>query len=168
MIRHVKIEKSLNFLDTLYNDLILSEDETKAILISKLALLEFCGWLEETIDEIAINCVRVTIPKASERKKLQENIDNTTGFSYKSMRELLTHALGVKKYIEVEKRLNKDGSLERLQSKLASINRHRKDAAHRTVQGAMETYNSPNVTLDDFNYSLVIFQKLWVIVREVQ
>lgn len=168
MIKHTKIENSLNFLNTLYDDLILSEDQTRAILISKLALLEFCGWLEETIDEIAINCISATIPKAIDRQRLQDKIDHTTGFSYRSMRELLTHALGVKKYNEVEKRLNKDGSLERLQSKLASLNKHRRDAAHRTVQGAMETYNSPNVILSDFNYSLVILQKLWTIVREVQ
>ena len=49
MIAKSYITNSLNELDKLYNK---AASQKKAIYFSKLALIELCGWIEETLDDI--------------------------------------------------------------------------------------------------------------------
>ena len=44
--------KTLNWLDQLYNDP--TADDQKTSSYSKLALIELCGWIEETMDDIVL------------------------------------------------------------------------------------------------------------------
>ena len=44
--------KNLNELDKLYNGAKNKENDKQAIYYSKLALLELCGWIEESMDDI--------------------------------------------------------------------------------------------------------------------
>ena len=51
MIAISYIDKTLKELDKLYNQ---STSQKKAIYFSKLALIELCGWIEETLDDIIL------------------------------------------------------------------------------------------------------------------
>lgn len=45
--------KTLNWLDQLYNDP--TADDQKTSSYYKLALIELCGWIEETMDDDVLN-----------------------------------------------------------------------------------------------------------------
>ena len=52
MITKSYLLKTLNWLDQLYND---PTADDKKIFYSKLALIELCGWIEETMDDDVLN-----------------------------------------------------------------------------------------------------------------
>ncbi len=52
MITKSYLFKTLNRLDRLYNE---SRTDDKKIFYSKLALIELCGWIEETMDDDVLN-----------------------------------------------------------------------------------------------------------------
>ena len=51
MIARSYIKSTLEELDKLYNQ---ASSQKKAIYFSKLALMELCGWIEESLDNIVI------------------------------------------------------------------------------------------------------------------
>jgi len=58
MITKSYLFKTLNWLDQLYNDP--TADNQKTSSYSKLALIELCGWIEETMDDIVLRCAKLT------------------------------------------------------------------------------------------------------------
>lgn len=165
MISYAKTRLLLTKLDRRYQDCSLSEP-TLAIAYSKIAVLEVCGWLEESFDEIAHNCVRSRLRTLERRKFLEDKIKSTYGFEYNSKaRPLISHAIGVVRLLEVEKQLEVNGSLTILKSACANLNKLRQDAAHRTLAGRIQIYPAPSVAAQQFNICLPIITKMWALVR---
>ena len=74
MIHSTRIKRTLAFLDTEYNKSLLLSDQEIPILYAKMAILEYCGWLELSFDEIARNCVRRKLRTIAARKILEDKI----------------------------------------------------------------------------------------------
>lgn len=165
MIRFAKTRDFLLKLDQLYHSCA-SSDATLAIGYSKMAIMEVCGWLEETFDEIAHNCVRSRLRTLDRRKFLEEKIAATHGFEYKTKaRPLISHAIGVVRLLEIEKELEHTASLTILKSSCSNLNKLRQDAAHRTLAGRAQAYPSPSVAIKHFETCLPITQQMWSLVR---
>ena len=79
-----RLKKTLQFLDTMYQEHQTSDDPEEAVAFAKLAVLEFCGWVEMTIDDIAREAVQVSLPTEADRKPLEALIKGTHGFNYSS------------------------------------------------------------------------------------
>ena len=162
MLHTRRIKNTLIFLDREYNRHIASYDQERPVIISKLSVLELSGWIEEGFDEIARNCVRRKRGTYKSRDVLEDKIKMTYGFTYsRHSRELLAVALGTVRLLEVEKRLDKDGSLTLLKSELLTLNDQRRSAAHTFTKGTTRLFDSPSVTLSRFLRVEPILRRLW-------
>lgn len=166
MIRYAKTRQLLHKLDRRYTKS-QTRDPTLSIVYSKAAILEVCGWLEETFDEIAHNCVRQRLRTLERRKFLDDKIKATHGFEYKTKaRPLIAHAIGVVRLLEIEKELESSASLIVLTTACSNLNKLRQDAAHTTLSGRKMTYPAPSVAIQEFEKCLPITKQLWELVRE--
>lgn len=166
MIHSRRIRTTLTFLDGKYNAHLLHRDTEIPVLYSKMAILEYCGWLELAFDEIARNCVRHKLRTTASRKDLEHQIDRTHGFTYKqNIAPLLAYGLGTIKLIEVERKLKATGELQALTSHLGTMNQSRREAAHTFTSGRTSRFDAPSTTIASLNKIEPILQKLWVLVR---
>ncbi len=167
MIHTRRITNTLTFLDGQYNAHVLHRDTEIPVLYAKMAILEYCGWLELTFDEIARNCVRRKLRTVSSRQLLEEKISKTHGFTYENnVRPLLVYGLGTIKLLQVERKLDATGDLQALKSHLGSINKRRREAAHTFTSGRTSRFDAPSATISNLKRVEPTLQKLWKLVCE--
>ena len=140
--------------------------------MSKLGILELCGWIEEAFDEIAINCVRSKLRTESDRSTLTFKIEHTYGFSYEKLfTNLLGFALGTVNLRKVERKFAKNGNLRLLKAELGQLKNQRNKAAHTYTKnfptGTTPTFYSPSITIAHFKTLKPILEDLWHIVQKV-
>jgi len=168
MIHSARILKTLDFLDQEYVAHLGSSDYHRPVMFSKLAVLEYCGWIEYALDEIARNSVRRRLKTKKSRKFLEDRISATHGFVYKQkFRPLLGYAVGTERLNRVEHEMKKSGELLILSSKLASINRQRQVAAHTFTIGQTQNFDAPSTIKQELQLLEPILQKLWKLVSEI-
>jgi hypothetical protein len=99
MIALSYITNSLDELDKLYNK---ATSKKQAIYYSKLATLELCGWVEDTVDDIILMHSNRKLKESPNRTYIKKDvIQRTFGFQYKQhIRPMLIAVLGI---ITIEK-----------------------------------------------------------------
>jgi len=168
MIHSARIIKTLDFLDEEYSKNIGSPDIHRPVMFSKLAVLEYCGWIEYALDEIARNSVRKKLRTKQSRKFLEDKISSTHGFVYKvKFRPMLGAAIGTEKLHKIERKMNKSGDLQILTSKLGSINLQRQVAAHTYTIGRTQNFHAPSTIKQDLQSLEPILQRYWKAVSEI-
>ena len=147
MIVKKNIQKTLNRLNQLYNQSLLSPNPEEATYYAKLAILEYCGWIEESMDSIVKRSVRGKIKTIVYRQVLENGvIGNTYGFQYvKHFRPMLMKAIGIQKMEQLEEYLINRGELDILKNELISVKTDRDDAAHTWISGVTKSYPSPSI-----------------------
>lgn len=123
-------------------------------LLSKLALFEFCGWLEEWMDETVR---QVNQSKLNDTDWVEENIiKNTHGFHFKKhFRPMLCGVLGEHSVRGIEDRFEQSypGDLELIGSQLGTLWQLRCNLAHANLaahQRAQITINAPSWTKNQY------------------
>lgn len=141
MVDITGITTTINELDTLYNS-----NPTQAAYFSKLALLELCGWIEQSMDSIITDCSNLKLYDASNKTLVQKIIvEKTYGFHYKDhFRPMLMKLVGLVQLEQMETRINATGDLCILASQLGSLKVNRDRVAHTTVTGITVTYEAPS------------------------
>jgi hypothetical protein len=138
------ILNNLNILDKLFNN---CKDTKRELFYSKLAILELCGWIEETMDDIIRNIANIRLKKIENQKELENNIIRRThGFEYKNhFREMLIKTIGI---INVEKLEIKVDQAKRqiLEATLDALKELRNKEAHTHLKGITKTIDAPSVT----------------------
>lgn len=133
-----KIKDTLEELDRWYNELPGGGD--RPALLSKLAVLELCGWIELRFDEL--------VRQASSRVGLdatwveKEVIQRTHGFSYADhVRQMLCRVVGESAMLHVEAtfELDSPGKLELLKSALGTLWSSRGSLAHTHIAAPVVT-----------------------------
>lgn len=121
-------------------------------LLSKLAVLELCGWIEAEFDRLALLVESGRLDDADwVHAKI---ISRTHGFHYdKHWRDMLTMLVGEVFARRVERRMeeNHPGDLDRLKSLLGTLWRMRCDFAHADLTvniTVMQTFHAPSWTID--------------------
>lgn len=151
MINYIDIEKNILIIEGKYTDASTSTHEQ--ILYSKLAVLEFCGWIEESLDQILKDYL-VSRVSAKNQTYINKNvIRKNSGFEYERYtRKMFCSVLGIKNLETVETTLNGNGGqIATLESLLSSYTLIRNDAAHNSTPiGTTLTFNAPSVVLSDF------------------
>lgn len=136
---------TLEGLDIRYNNALHTPTPQDSIYFSKLAILEYCGWIEESFDKIVRRSVKGKLKTQVYKDMLASVIDNTHGFQYKKhFRPMLYSAVGLKNMEIVEKNLKDSGKFELLISELEAVKIHRDNAAHTWINGATPTYPAPS------------------------
>lgn len=148
MIAKTDILQNLNQINSQYNH---AKSQKEALFLSKLAVLEFCGWIEESMDDIII---RASIRLIKDRKNRayisKEVVKPTYGFEYtKHFRSMLIRLLGIVTVERIERSIN-DTKFTKLVTVLNNLKIIRDTEAHTHTKGKTHTVHAPSVTLGYF------------------
>lgn len=155
MIDARTIQSDITEIERLYND---TQTELRhAVYYSKLALMEICGWLEEAMDIIIKD---YSVAKLVNSKEVEKNITSQTyGFDYdQHFRKMLMKLIGLRNLASIEKNLEKDILI--LKSKLGSLWKRRKQAAHSSIGGVTLTLDAPARINADLTIVVEILKKM--------
>ena len=140
------ISDTLKQLDAWYNEP--SEGGHRPKLLSKLAILELCGWIESELDRIVLV---VEAGRLNDPAWVQENvISKTYGFGYaEHWRPMFSKLVGelFARRIEAEMEKTFPGELERMKSQLGTLWRIRCSLAHSHITATVspqQTLNAPS------------------------
>ena len=150
MIAKSSISKNLQILVNLYNS---NPSNQKGLLYSKLAILELCGWIEDTMDGIVRKCVIRRIKDPAIRERINEKvIEVTYGFHYnRHFRQMLVYVIGEISMLKIERNLDPK-KFQGLQSTLGGLRKSRDIQAHTHLRGRNnKRLDSPLVTRANFD-----------------
>jgi len=157
MISKTYTENTLSRLDRMFQT---ATSQQKEIYYAKLGVLELCGWIESSFDEIVLGyanrCLRNNANKTFVKKQI---IKPNYGFEYnKNVRPMLMKILGLVNLEKIEKKLETNGKITQLTSLLENLKDARNKAAHTFTKGTTITYDAPSVSKANFIslYSLII------------
>jgi hypothetical protein len=132
-----------------------------AILYSKLAIVEFCGWIEQTFDKVLFEYAE---NKVCENYSLyiKEVIKKHHGFNYNDhIRKMILEVVGINNLENLEDFLSYTNDLDTLKSILNTLTKIRNMATHTyTSHGATPNYHSPSVILSNIKKITPIMQKI--------
>ena len=123
----------------------------EALFCSKLAILELCGWIEESMDDVVRCC-------AVRHLNLQDNltfcerdiIKRTHGFEYEPhFRSMLIRLMGLIAVEKLEKKIDQNIHAAML-AVLSSLKNSRNSEAHTHLKGTTRILNAPSVTIGQF------------------
>lgn len=143
------VTATLAELDTWYNVAGLSIDRTN--LLSKLATIELCGWLEGEFDRLIRVVASGRVSNAGWIES--EVIDNTFGFRYdKHWRGMLCKVVGevFAQRVEAAMEAAHPGDLQQLRTLLGQLWKDRCSFAHADLtanRAAMLTFNAPSLAI---------------------
>ncbi len=159
MIALSYITNSLNELDKLYNG---ATSQKKAIYYSKLATLELCGWVEDTLDDIVLRHSIRKLRIESNRKYIKKNIvKRTNGFQYDfHIRPMIISLIGLIALEKIEINFERTGKISTLKNSLSSLRESRNKAAHTHLKGVMSNYDAPSVINGEFGRIKTVLSEL--------
>lgn len=149
MINYTDIANTLNRLEREFTS---CSDIQMSVLYSKLAVLELCGWIEQSVDTILYEYIDNNILDLDCKKRIKNIIKKNYGFHYdNNLFPLFCSVLGI-------------NNLENIIDTLPSVNfqnlkiltdvytKERNKAAHTdTPLGTTRTYKAPSQVINDFN-----------------
>ena len=149
MIGKTSILDNLKRLETLYNES--ARSPKKSLFYSKLAILELCGWIEESMDDIVRKCANKKLKLDNNQERISEIIEHTYGFSYKNhFRKMLTELIGLINVERLEKRVDKI-KFQNMCSTLGLLRDFRDTEAHTHLKGTIKILDAPSVTINKFS-----------------
>ena len=145
MVNYVDIENTLNYLDSTY--LASMSDPLLPILLSKTALIEFSGWIEQSMDQILYDYLDSHICETYIIKYIKDQIKKNYGFKYENnILRILSITIGAYNLENVLNKIN----IKLLKTLLDKYSNKRNNAAHTHTLGTTTTYDAPSVILNDF------------------
>ena len=145
MVNYVDIENTLNYLDSTY--LASMSDPLLPILLSKTALIEFSGWIEQSMDQILYDYLDSHICETYIIKYIKDQIKKNYGFKYENnILRILSITIGAYNLENVFDKIN----INLLKTLLDKYSNKRNNAAHTHTLGTTTTYDAPSVILNDF------------------
>ncbi len=148
MIARSYVQSNLKGLDRLF---LRAKTPKEALYYSKLALLELCGWIEETMDDVVVRCSVRCLADAGNRKHIKDGVvKRNYGFEYhRHFRQMLVQVVGLSTMESLERRFDHTKHA-RLIATLASLKALRDSEAHTHLKGVTHTIAAPSVTLSYF------------------
>jgi len=138
------ILENLNNLDSLYKK---SVGAKEPLYYSKLAILELCGWIEISMDDIVRQCAKKNLRNLSNRKYIEEEfIERTHSFGYSThFRRMLIGVIGLNFIEKLEQEVD-SYKFGRLRATLGSLKKDRDIEAHEYIKGTTKMLDAPSVT----------------------
>ncbi len=149
MIARTYILENLNALDHRFNK---ATSAKESLFYSKLAIIELCGWIEESMDDLVLRCARRHLKLAANVKYVEKEIvERTYGFKYeKHFRRMLIQVIGLINIEKLEKRVDQTKRTHFIAT-LEALTTSRNSEAHTHIRGTTKLINAPSVTLNQFN-----------------
>lgn len=148
MISKSYILDTLKMLDRKYRN---ASTPKESLFYSKLAILELCGWIEESMDDVVLRCANRHLKVVSNVTHFKNKIvKKTYGFDYQhNFRRMIIQLLGLVNVERIEKRVNQTKQAH-LIATLSALKLVRNAEAHTHIKGVTRNINAPSVTLNQF------------------
>lgn len=158
MIDKTKILQTLQRLDTEYNNYI--SDPEMPIFFSKLAIMEFCGWIEMSYDSILQEYVDSHIVDQDCRNIIHGFIRKNHGFAYESnIFQTFAIVLGANTWENILDVMSDKEKVD-FKNTLEEYSKNRNTAAHTNIAGTTNTYKAPSEVIKTFQLFLPAIQKI--------
>lgn len=147
------LEETLKHLENWYREP--SEGGLRPKLLSKMAVMELCGWIEGEFDRMVLASQGVCL--RDEDWARSSVAESNSGFTYAShLRPMLAKVIGEVSVRVVECNLEKDypGELDSLRSLLGSLWKQRCSFAHADLQSnvqSQQTFYAPSWSIAQYN-----------------
>lgn len=162
MVVKKHILNNIKRLNRLYNG---APTPTDATYYSKLAIIELCGWVELSMDNIAVNFATRYLRTPPFIASFNDLLDKNYGFDYKrNFRKMMNQTIGLHNMEQIETTINATGDITVLDATLDALKILRNDAAH-TFVGATTTYQAPSVTKNQLEIIYPILKKIGQAIR---
>lgn len=148
MVTKTYIADNLRQIERLYNE---SPSVQKSLFYSKLAVIELCGWIEMSMDDIILRLAAKRLTDLNNRKYIEkEVVKRTYGFDYERhflpMVESIIGRYGIE---AMDRRL--DASLiPPLKGALSALKTARDQLAHQYIKGTTLAIDAPSMTAGRF------------------
>jgi hypothetical protein len=149
MIAKSYIKGNLSRIERLYSK---SSNIQDGLFYSKLAILELCGWIEISMDDIISRLAKKHL-KQSINITFVENevIKRTYGFDYRRhFRKMLINIIGLSGVEKLEKQVD-SVKFQLMVSSLNSLKLYRDSEAHTYIKGTTRRIDAPSVTKSRFS-----------------
>ena len=148
MIAKTYIHDNLTSLDRRYRA---AQSAKEALFFSKLAVIELCGWIEESMDDVVLRCsVRSLLEPANRKYVTKKVVRRNHGFSYENhFRRMLIQLIGIVSVEWLERQVDPI-KRDKLVATLSALKTMRDAEAHTYLKGVTRHINSPSVTLAQF------------------
>lgn len=148
MIAKSYIEANLREIERRYNN---STTQKEPLYFSKLAVLELCGWLEISIDDLVCRAVRRKVRDARVYNNFEaETVKPVFGFHYKKhFRKMLCGAIGEITVHKIETSMDQL-KRQQLESQLNDLYLNRNSLAHTYLKGITQNIDAPSRTISRF------------------
>lgn len=149
MIAKSYILENLRSLDYRYRK---ARSAKEALFCSKLAILELCGWIEESMDDVVRRCATRHLNEQDNRDFCENQIIRKNyGFDYHlNFRSMLTRLIGLVAVEKLEKKVDQNIHVN-MTAALSSLKTIRNAAAHTHLKGTARILNAPSVTVGQFH-----------------
>ncbi len=144
VVNYIDIENTLKDLDSTYSAS--TSHPSLPELLSKTALIEFCGWIEDSVDQILYDYLDSHLSNLGLVKDIKGQIRRNHGFKYESVLGMLSMVIGAR---DLENLLSKI-KFSLLEALLNAYSHKRNKAAHTHIVGTTPTYDAPSKILQDF------------------
>ena len=153
MVEKELILRNLLELESRYNEI--PDNPRLPLYFAKLSLIELCGWIEYTMDEMILYCAKKHVKAEPNINQIEMNIRNTHGFSYK--RDFRVMLIGVLGLVHVEKLESQfeTQKFEMLRSSLGTLREKRNTAAHNYIDAVTQNIMAPSLIIVHFQHVYV-------------
>ena len=150
MVNKTTIARNLRELDSRYRRG--SRNPRDPLYYSKLSLIELCGWIEASMDDVVGNCVRKYVRAPGNVKDMEGVIRRNSGFSYdRHFREMLVRVIGLARIEDLEKIFD-PVKFQLMKSSLDTLSQQRNSAAHTHLANVTQSLLAPSVILNHFQH----------------
>lgn len=145
MISKTSILRNLSVINRLFKKKTSNPKET--LYYSKLAILELCGWIEESMDDIVKKYAKRIMKNNDNVNFLEkEIIGRVHGFDYHdNFRKMLMQVIGLIRLEQLESKVDQI-KLYKMKIALNALKERRNPLAHTHIKGATLSIDAPSIT----------------------
>ncbi|NIJ61137.1 hypothetical protein [Qipengyuania flava] len=149
MIAKTEIERTLKGLQHRYRS---AKTQKEPLWLSKLAIIELCGWIEVSLDDLVVRLAKKAVRESGNLHHIETVVvDKNYGFHYKKhFRNMLMASVGLQG-VEALESVVSAVSKAQLESELGTLHISRNRLAHTYVKGVTANIDAPSVTIGRFN-----------------
>jgi len=148
MITKGYIDGTLRALDAAYATAVTPDDAQR---YAKLAIIELCGWIEESMDGLILRCSKRHLKHQPNQAYCEGRIIRTTyGFDYEvHFRFMLIRLVGLINVEKLEQQVNQPKYIQ-MTAALSFLKTLRDVEAHTHLKGTTRTLTAPSVIIGKF------------------
>jgi hypothetical protein len=166
LISKTHIQKTVTQLAKLHQENI---GDRKGLYFAKLAILEVCGWIEESMDNIVLLYANRHLSDVQNTNYTRtEIIKRTTSFEYdRHFRLMLMRILGIIGLEKLEMRFDTT-KFTNMRSSLSLLKQSRDQQAHTHIKGTTMVIDAPSVTERHFQNVYIGLKHIESLIRKVK